>query len=423
MENFTTCDLAVIGGGAAGLSAAAITAAGACRTLVIDREDQPGGILRQCIHNGFGLRFFKEELTGPEYAERVYKATREAGAEFVLGTTVTNLKRLQDGQFELECLSAAQGVKIIHARAVLLAMGCRERNRGNIATPGTRPSGVFTAGTAQRLLNIKGLLPGKSAVIIGSGDIGLIMARRLRWCGIEVKGVVEIMPFPSGLTRNIVQCLNDFGIPLWLGHSVVEIYGKDRVEGVDVAPLVNGSPDLERKFHIDCDTLLFSVGLIPETELAVMAGVKLNPGTGGALVNGDYETSVPGIFSAGNVLHVHDLVDFVSEESSRAARNILRFLTGQETNRFSCPVLAGANLKYVVPNSYYAGQKTVFSFRPMIVTNNGILTVTLGDDIIVKKTIPFVRPAEMINLELSKEQLESGGELTFTLEKGTEVEP
>ncbi len=421
MEKKNCYDLAVIGGGAAGLSAAAVTASASRRTLVIDREDHLGGILRQCIHNGFGLRYFKEELTGPEYAERLAVSAQKAGAEFALGTTVTELKRLPDGTFELETLSAKDGVRIIHARAVLLAMGCRERNRGNIATPGTRPAGVFTSGTAQKLLNLEGRLPGKKAVIIGSGDIGLIMARRLRWCGIEVQAVVEIMPFPSGLTRNIVQCLNDFNIPLWLEHSVVEICGKDRVEGVEVAPLVNGTPDMGRKFHIDCDTLLFSVGLVPENELAISAGVKLNPATGGAMVNGDYQTSVPGIFSAGNVLHVHDLVDFVSEEAIRAGQCILRYLEGRTAQTPGNSALAGANLKYVIPNRYFTGQRTYFSFRSMIVTNNGTLTVSCGDRVLLKKVLPFVRPAEMVNLELNEELLSDGGELTFSLEKGTEV--
>ena len=413
-------DIAVIGAGAAGLSAAAITAAAGKSTLVIDREPHAGGILRQCIHNGFGLRYFHEELTGPEYAERVAGSARSAGAEFLLSATVTSIAKVDDGGFLLEILSETEGVVRLSAHAVVLAMGCRERNRGNIATPGTRPAGVFTAGTAQKLLNLEGALPGKSAVIVGSGDIGLIMARRLRWCGIEVKAVVEIMPYPAGLTRNIVQCLNDFQIPLYLEHSVVNILGRDRVEGVELAPLHNGIPEMEKAFRISCDTLLFSVGLVPETELAVQAGVELNPATNGAIVDANYETSVSGIFSAGNVLHVHDLVDFVSEEAARMARRILERLDGAPRPE-GCRARVGANLKYVVPWKYFPGQKTTFSFRPMIVANGGVLTAALNGKEILRKGIPFVRPAEMLNVELTGEQLSSGGDLVFNLQTEEEI--
>ena len=269
-------DVAVIGAGAAGLAAATVIAAAGRKALVIDREDFPGGILRQCIHSGFGLKYYHEELTGPEYAERATIAAQKAGASFALGCTVTDIQIDMMGEFTLVLLSAADGVRKVHADAIVLAMGCRERNRGNIATPGTRPAGVFTAGSAQKLLNLEGCLPGKTAVIVGSGDIGLIMARRLKWSGMEVKGVVEIMPHPSGLARNIAQCLEDFGIPLWLEHSVTRIIGRDRVEGVEVAPLNHGEPDMSRSFTLECDTLLYSVGLIPETELAQQAGVLLD---------------------------------------------------------------------------------------------------------------------------------------------------
>ncbi len=412
-------DVAVIGGGAAGLAAAAVTAEAGRSTLVIDREKKAGGILRQCIHNGFGLRYFKEELTGPEYAERMALQAEKAGAGFALNSAVTELKKLEDGTFELLLLSPESGVRKVNAKAVMLAMGCRERNRGSLAVPGTRPAGVFTAGAVQKLLNMNGMLPGHSAVIVGSGDIGLIMARRLRWCGIEVKAVVEIMPHPSGLTRNVVQCLNDFNIPLYLAHSVIRIAGRDRVEGVDVAPLKEGIPDLENQFHIDCDTVLFSVGLIPETELAVNAGVELNPATGGAMVDADYETNVPGIFSAGNVLHVHDLVDFVSEEAERAAACVLARLGGAEVPEKHCSRV-GANLKYVVPRYYFAGRRTVFSFRPLIVTGNGEFTAEIGGNVVMRKKIRFVRPAEMITVELDEAQL-AGGELIFNLKPGVEA--
>ncbi len=409
-------DIAVIGGGAAGLSAASITAKAGRSTLVIDREKKTGGILRQCIHNGFGLRYFKEELSGPEYAERMAERAVEAGAEFALNSAVTDLQKLPDGSFELLLLSPESGVRVIHAKAVILAMGCRERNRGSLAVPGTRPAGVFTAGAAQKLLNMSGILPGTSAVIVGSGDIGLIMARRLRWSGIEVKAVVEIMPYPSGLTRNVVQCLHDFNIPLYLSHSVIRIAGKDRVEGVDIAPLKDGMPDPANKFHVDCDTVLFSVGLIPENELAVNAGVDLNPATGGAMVDANYETSVPGIFSAGNVLHVHDLVDFVSEEAERAAERVLARLDGAEQPEKQ-PARVGANLKYAVPRWYFSGEKTIFSFRPLIVADNGELTAEINGNTVMRKKMRFIRPAEMITVELDGSQL-TGGELIFNLKPG-----
>ncbi len=409
-------DVAVIGGGAAGLAAASVTAKAGRTTLVIDRDRRAGGILRQCIHNGFGLRYFKEELTGPEYAERMTEKAVEAGAVFALGSAVTDLRKMTDRTFELTMLSSETGIRRINVKAVMLAMGCRERNRGNIATPGSRPAGIFTAGAAQKLLNMNGMLPGKSAVIVGSGDIGLIMARRLRWCGIDVKAVVEIMPYPSGLTRNVVQCLNDFNIPLYLAHSVIRIEGRDRVSGVEIAPLKDGMPDTENKFHVDCDTVLFSVGLIPENELAIGAGVELDPSTGGAMVDANYETTVPGIFSAGNVLHVHDLVDFVSEEAERAAERILARLDGAGASERQ-PVRAGANLKYTVPNWYFTGRKTVFSFRPLIVTDNGELTAERDGRVVLRKKIPFVRPAEMITLELD-ESLHAGSELLFILKPG-----
>ncbi len=417
MENFNY-DVVIIGAGAAGLAAAAVTAAAGRSTAVIDRELFPGGILRQCVHNGFGLHLFNEELSGPEYAERMAAKSDAAGAEMFPGCTVTEIKRREDGKIEIYALSGKHGVMLFVARCVLLAMGCRERNRGNLAIPGSRPAGIYTAGAAQKLLNMAGLLPGKSAVIVGSGDIGLIMARRLSWSGIKVKAVVEIMPHPSGLTRNIVQCLNDFDIPLYLEHGVVNICGRERVSGLDVAPLDHGIPVMEKAFHIDCDTILFSVGLIPENELSVNAGVVLDPATGGAKVSSAYETSVPGIFAAGNVLHVHDLADFVSEEAARAGEKMLEYLDGRDLQSGMIPVRAGKNLKYVVPGRVKRGEACVFAFRPLIVTDGGILKASSNGSEIFRKKIPFVRPAEMLNVTLSVP--ENGTDVLFELEAGEE---
>ena len=414
-----TYDVAVIGAGAAGLAAAAETAGAGRSTVVIDREALPGGILRQCIHNGFGLNYFKEELTGPEYATRITRIAREAGAVFALNCAVTDVKRLPDKRFELIALSPEQGVLKYVVRAVILAMGCRERNRGNLAIPGTRPAGIYTAGSAQKLLNRDGALPGTSAVIVGSGDIGLIMARRLRWCGIEVRAVIEIMPQPSGLPRNIAQCLDDFGIPLYLEHSVINIVGAKRVEYVDVAPLADGIPDTSKAFRIQCDTLLFSVGLVPENELSRQLGVELNPATGGARVDSGFQTSVPGVFAGGNVLHVHDLVDFVSEEAALAAKAALRYLDGApppERNR----VRVQANLKYVVPGYFGRGLNTVFSFRPLITADAAQLTARLDGEIVWKRRLRGIRPAEMIKVEIPGTLLNRSGELVFSLE--TELE-
>lgn len=409
------CDAVVIGAGAAGLCAASVLAKNNCKTIVIDREDQPGGILKQCIHNGFGLRYFKEELTGPEYACRVAAMAIQSGAELMLGTTAVEAKRNSDGSCSFKVFSRDNGVARVTAKAVMFTTGCRERTRGNIITPGTRPAGVFTAGSAQKLLNVAGYLPGKRAVIVGSGDIGLIMARRLKWCGIDVAAVVEIMNHPSGLTRNIVQCLDDFGIPLYLGHSVTNIYGKDRVEGVDVTKLVDGKPDASTTFHIDCDTLLFSVGLVPEVELAKQLGVKVNPATGGAFVDDDYETTSPMVFAAGNGLHVHDLVDFVSEESERAAACLLSRLNSAKEEKTTA-VSVDKTLKYVVPTLTRPGKKVNFFFRPLIVANKAVLECHADGVLLKKRMIPFVRPAEMLEFELDVP--ENCSNLNFALTGG-----
>jgi len=316
-------DIVVIGGGPAGL-AAAIEAKknGIDNILVIERDRELGGILQQCIHNGFGLHIFKEELTGPEYAERFINELKNLGIDYMLDTMVLDITHDKC----ISVVNTKEGFMKIHSQAIILSMGCRERTRGAIQIPGTRPAGVFTAGTAQRFINIEGYMVGKKIVILGSGDIGLIMARRLTLEGAEVKAVAEIMPFSGGLNRNIVQCLEDFNIPLLLSHTVVDIDGKDRVEGVTIAEVdENLKPIHGTEVYYECDTLLLSVGLIPENELSRNTGINIDPITGGPVVNESMETSIKGIFACGNVVHVHDLVDYVTEESRRAGKNAANF--------------------------------------------------------------------------------------------------
>lgn len=416
-------DIAIIGAGAAGMSAGAVCAEKGMRTLIVDREEFPGGVLLQCIHNGFGLHYFKEELTGPEFAARMEAKARKAGAEFLMESSVMDLKDLGNAK-ELTLYSGKTGVTVVTAKAVILAMGCRERNRGNLGIPGDRVAGIFTAGLAQRLLNMDGCLPGKTAVIVGSGDIGLIMARRLTWCGIKVKAVVEILPHPSGLSRNIAQCLDDFGIPLKLSTGVTAICGRDRVEKIRIAPLVSGKADLSREETIECDTVLFSVGLIPETELAVKCGIPLSPATRGAVVDGSMMTGVPGIFSCGNVLHVHDLVDFAAEESELCAANAVAWVqNGTNPDEIQFPAAPGPQLGYVVPNACRKGVPTRFYMRPRILCRKAKLTVKAGDQIIFEKIQMYLKPAEMISFELPDQAtagLPADARLVFSLEEITE---
>lgn len=414
MNNY---DVIIIGAGAAGLAAGKVCAQASCSTLIIDRADRTGGVLDQCIHNGFGVRYFKEELTGPEFAHRLSIRAKKAGADFALSATVTGIKKLPDGTFHIRALSKNEGVTVYHARAVMLAAGCRERTRGALAIPGGRPAGIFTAGAAQKLLNRSGFLPGKSAVIVGSGDIGLIMARRLRWCEIEVKAVIEIMPYTAGLTRNVVQCLHDFNIPLYLSTSVVKISGTDRVCGITAAPLDRQrQPDMTKAFDIKCDTVLFSVGLIPEMELAGKLGVKENPATGGAVIDSTYSTSVPGVFSAGNMLHVHDLADFAAEEAEYAAKCMIDYLVGVRTAA-EFQVKAGKNLKYAIPNriSPSAIDSLRFLFRPTVVTDRAVLKAKVNGVTVWNKKLLYVRPAEMISAELKNCNV--SGDIIFELEE------
>ncbi len=409
-------DAVVIGGGSAGMAAAAEIAKAFKTVAIIEREETLGGILNQCIHNGFGLHHFKEELTGPEYAERHVNEIAGLPVEIFDEMTVTEIQDLVDSK-KIYGYSKKHGMVEFSTEAIVLAMGCRERNRGNIGTPGTRPSGVFTAGLAQRLVNIDGLIPGKECVIVGSGDIGLIMARRMSWIGAKVKAVVEIQPYPAGLTRNIVQCLNDFDIPLYLSHVVSEIHGRNRVSGVDITPLKDGMEDHEASFHVECDTVLLSVGLIPDNEISKKANVDLNPETNGPFVDASLMTSVPGIFACGNVLHVHDLVDFVTEESTRCGRYVVDYLDGQSAGR-QHPVAAGGNVKYVVPNHFTDERENRFYLRSMVVRNSAKLSVKLGGKEIIERKLRHVQPSEMVSFTLSPEEI---GELNASGDNRLEV--
>jgi NADPH-dependent 2,4-dienoyl-CoA reductase/sulfur reductase-like enzyme len=399
-------DAAVIGAGAAGMAAALELEAGGFSAALLEREDHLGGILMQCIHNGFGLQEFNEELTGPEFAGRFIERVERpsSGIRVFLNTTVISLKD-EGGRKELFCVSPDLGVLRIRVRAVVLAMGCRERNRGNVRIPGSRPAGVFTAGLAQRMVNIEGCIPGKEVVIIGSGDIGLIMARRMSWAGCRVKGVVEIMPYPSGLTRNIVQCLNDFNIPLYLSSQTTNIFGNDRVEGVEVTPMENGALVPEKKFRIDCDTVLLSVGLVPENELSKEAGVELNGSTGGPLVDSGLMTNVEGIFACGNVLHVHDLVDYVTDEARRAGSFAAEWLRGGRPG-VQVRLKPGANVRYVNPGKLNPRRDNRIYLRSLIVKNDAVLELRAGNRLVKTVKQRHVQPSEMINLDLGPKDLE-----------------
>jgi len=398
-------DAAVIGGGAAGMAAALELEERGFTCAVIDREDHLGGILMQCIHSGFGLYEFKEELTGPEFAERLINRVLKSKIAVYLNTTVTRLSAAgASSASQLVCVSPS-GVMRITSRAVLLAMGCRERNRGNIHIPGSRPAGILTAGLAQRLVNIEGYIPGKEIVIIGSGDIGLIMARRMSWAGCNVKAVVEIMPYPAGLTRNIVQCLRDFDIPLYLSSQTTNIFGNDRVEGIEITPVENGVPDTNGSFRIDCDTVLLSVGLVPENELSREAGVELNTVTNGPLVDSFLMTNMDGVFACGNVLHVHDLADWVCEESRQAGRYASMWLKGEKPRR-QIRTKAGSNTRYVNPNRISPDRDNIIYMRSMTVKSDAVIEARLGSQIILKKKERHIQPSQMISFKLGPDNFD-----------------
>ncbi len=394
-----TYDAVIIGGGSAGMAAAAVIAQRGFSCAIVERESGLGGILTQCIHNGFGLHYFKEELSGPEFAERFERTIAGLSLDVFLDTTVMEVDEEGDKKVVFG-YSKIYGIVKMSTRSVVLAMGCRERNRGNIGTPGTRPSGVFTAGLAQRLVNIDGYIPGKDVVIVGSGDIGLIMARRMTWVGASVKAVIEIQPYPAGLTRNIVQCLTDFGIPLYLSHVDSEIRGKDRVESVLVSPLKDGVPDDDASFVIPCDTVLLSVGLVPDNEISKKFGVMINPETGGAFVDAWLMTSVRGVFACGNVLHVHDLVDYVCEEAERCAGFVCSFLKGESLPR-QIRVRGGSNVKYTVPNQCSPEHENRIYLRPLVVKNKAELVVACDGEVLKTRRLAHVQPSEMISVELA----------------------
>lgn len=450
-----TCDIVIIGGGPAGL-AAAVSAKenGIEDILILERDKELGGILNQCIHNGFGLHTFKEELTGPEYAGRFIQKVKNLNIPYKLNTMVLDITN----QKVVTAMNQKEGLFQIQAKTVILAMGCRERSRGALNIPGFRPAGVFSAGTAQRLVNMEGYMPGKEVVILGSGDIGLIMARRMTLEGAKVKVVAELMPYSGGLKRNIVQCLDDFGIPLKLSHTVVDIKGKERVEGITLAQVDrNNKPISGTEEFYSCDTLLLSVGLIPENELSRGMGVEISPVTSGPIVNESLETNIDGVFACGNVLHVHDLVDFVSEEAKAAGRNAAEFVkrrkvTGiksvKENNSDDSEKHAGTavngmiqdseesvieeqvidlvsteGVRYTVPNTIRLAnmeEELTVRFRVGAVYRNAFVSVYFNEERVIHRKRMMMAPGEMEEVKLKKEQLTKYPKLqkiTFKIEE------
>ena len=386
----------IIGGGPGGLAAAAeLKKNGIDDILILEREHTPGGILRQCIHDGFGLTRFGETLSGPEYAQRFIDDVKKQGIEIVTDATVIGLTR------DRKVTAASKdGLLQYQADAVILTMGCRERTRGALSIPGERPAGVFTAGTAQAYINLKNKMVGKNVIILGSGDIGMIMARRMTLEGAKVQAVFEIQPYPSGLPRNIEQCLNDYQIPLYLSHTVTKIIGHNRLEAVEVSQVnenIQPVPGTEKRY--DCDTLILSVGLIPENELSLMAGIELDPRTKGAVVDEFYQTSVPGIFAAGNVLHVHDLVDFVSLEAERLAKSVAAYLK-EDLAPAEISIETGGLIGYTVPQKISGARDVSLSFRPRKPVRGCRVEIRQDETCLVSRTYPKLLPAEMETIDL-----------------------
>ena len=401
-------DIVIIGGGPAGLAAAAAAKRnGIDSILILERDKELGGILNQCIHNGFGLHTFKEELTGPEYARRFIDQVEELQIEYYLNTMVIDISH----EKVVTAMNREEGLFEIQAKAVILAMGCRERSRGALNIPGYRPAGIYSAGTAQRLVNMEGFMPGREVVILGSGDIGLIMARRMTLEGAKVKVVAELMPYSGGLKRNMVQCLDDYGSPLKLSHTVVEIRGKERLTGITLAQVdEKGKPIPGTEEDYDCDTLLLSVGLIPENELSRGMGVDIEPVTSGPSVNESLETNIEGVFACGNVLHVHDLVDYVSEEAAVAGENAAKYVKGAlpEGSGREIRLIPTEGVRYTVPKTIdperMADALTV-RFRVGNVYKNCYVSVYFDDERVIHRKRPVVAPGEMENVTFKKEQL------------------
>ena len=412
-------DIVIVGGGPAGLAAAVSAKQNGIDSIVIlERDKELGGILNQCIHNGFGLHTFKEELTGPEYADRFIDQVNRLNIEYKLNTMVMEISPDK----KVTAMNRQEGMFEIQAEAVILAMGCRERARGALNIPGYRPAGIYSAGTAQRLVNMEGYMPGRKVVILGSGDIGLIMARRMTLEGARVKVVAELMPYSGGLKRNIVQCLDDYGIPLKLSHTVVDIKGKERVEGVTLAEVDDkGKPIAGTEEFYPCDTLLLSVGLIPENELSHGMGVEMNPVTSGPKVNESLETSMDGVFACGNVLHVHDLVDYVSEEAAAAGRNAAAYVKeGRSASAYVCPdsvedvaeqeiiLKPISGVRYTVPSTIHSARMSdelTVRFRVDGVYRDCYVSVYYDDERVIHRKRPIVAPGEMEEVKLMKEQL------------------
>lgn len=421
-------DLIIVGGGPAGLAAAiAAKDAGIDNLMILERDTQLGGILNQCIHNGFGLHTFKEELTGPEYADRFIKQAEDRKIPFELSTMVMDITETEvDGQVvkAITSYSSIYGMQLLYAKAVILAMGCRERPKGALNIPGYRPAGIFSAGTAQKLVNIDGYMPGREVVILGSGDIGLIMARRMTLEGAHVKLVAEVMPYSGGLKRNIVQCLDDFGIPLKLSHTVVDIKGKKRVEGVTIAEVgPDRKPIPGTEEYIECDTLLLSVGLIPENEITRKLGIEMSRVTNGPVVNESLETNMDGVFACGNVLHVHDLVDYVSEEAANAGRCAASYLKGEISAKSfdnSIAITATDGVRYTVPTIVHTGRMSdmmPIRFRVGNVYKDSYISMYLDGDRVLHKKKAIIAPGEMETVMLTKKMLNEHGNVSNIIVK------